>query len=347
MSFEMEMVFPPSVRVSQHVTSLWLPQAVHAAAELGIADVLAERPLTAREVAGRVEADPDATGRLLRALVAAGLLAEKGGRFELTDEGDCLRSDSPITVRAFARLMGSRLVWGDWGRLVDCVRTGQMASKFAEGRSRSDAEHWDEISRDAEWARIFNQAMVEMTREIAPGIVAGIELGGARRVVDVGGGYGGLLCAVLRAHPEVSGAVFDLAHARDGALELFAAEGVAERAAFVAGSFFEDPLPEAEVYLLKNVIHDWDDGNAETILARVRARMPDGSRLLLIEAPLPEELGASWVDQFLSFSDLNVLVNNGGRERTDAEYAQLLDRAGFTRGDVRDGGVFRVFEASP
>jgi len=341
------MLPPPPVRVAQRMTSMWTPQAVYAAAELGVADALADGPLTGAEVAAQLGTDPGATERLLRALVAAGLLDEGAGRFELTEEGRCLASDSPLTVRAFARLMGSPTVWGDWGRLADCVRRGAMASKFAEGRSRSDAEHWEAIERDPDWAAVFNQSMVEMTREVAPGIVAALALGDARQVVDVGGGWGALLCAVLQAHPDVSGAVFDLGHARAGAVELFQAAGVGERATFVAGSFFDDPLPDADVYLLKNVLHDWDDDNAAAILRRLREGMPAHARLLLVEVPLPDEPGASWLDQFLAFSDLNVLVNNGGRERTRDEYDGLLADAGLRLQDVREGGLFAIFDARP
>ncbi|KYF60764.1 hypothetical protein BE15_08650 [Sorangium cellulosum] len=188
--------------------------------------------------------------------------------------------------------------------------------------------------------------MVELTRGVAPGIVGAIDLGGVRRVVDVGGGHGALLCAILEAHPAVEGAVFDLEHAREGALALFASRGVAARASFVAGSCFDAAPPPADVYVMKSVIHDWDDARSLQIVGKCREAIADGARLLVVEPPAPTARGNATLDWILTFSDINMLVNTGGRERTEAEYRALLEAAGLCVTCVREApSFFRVFEA--
>lgn len=333
---------PPGLRLSRMIVGLWVPQTVYAAAELGIADVLAEKPLPAAAVAEQLGTHPDATARLLRALVTLELLREQEGRFELTALGRCLESGAAVSRRAWSRLMGGPMVWNAWGRLVDCVRTGRKAYGAAEGEGEADT-----FEMDAEMADVFHQAMDEMTRDVAPGIVAAIDWRGVRRVVDVGGGRGALLCAILAAQPQLEGVVYDLPHARASALESFASRGVAARASFAAGSFFEQAPPAADAYVIKSVIHDWDDAQSLAILGRCREAMSENARLFLVESPVPDGPApaglASW---FLSFSDLNMLINCGGRERTQAEYRELLAAAGLrTRAVHPTPGMFCVFEA--
>ncbi|WP_437724437.1 methyltransferase [Sorangium sp. So ce861] len=338
---------PPAFRLNQMIMSLWVPQVVHAAAELGVADVLADGPLPSSAVAARLGAHPDATERLLRALVTLDLLAPRGDRFELTEVGRCLETSSPSSRRAWARLMGGPGVWKAWGGLTDCVRTGRMAWGAGDAATPSGTEHFDEMGRDPAAAAIFHQAMVELTRGVAPGVVGAADLRGARRVVDVGGGYGALLCAILEAHPGAEGVVFDLEHAREGALQLFASRGVAARASFVAGSCFDAAPPAADVYVLKSVIHDWDDARSLTILGKCREAMDGAARLLVVEPPAPAQRGNAALEWVLTFSDINMLVNTGGRERTEAEYRALLEAAGLSVKGVRETpSFFRIFEAA-
>ena len=336
---------PPALRLSQLILGLWIPQAIHAAAELGVADVLAEKPLSSGAVAAALGTHLDATDRLLRALRTIGVVTESEGRFELTDLGRCLQTHAPTSRRAWCRLMGSPGVWGAWGHLVDCVRTGQMAWGFREGPASRGTDPFDTMAQDPAMAAVFHQAMVELTGGVAPGIVGAVDFSGARRVVDVGGGHGALLSAILEAHPGMEGAVFDLEHARQGALELFAARGLGARASYVVGSVFEAPPPAADVFVIKSVIHDWDDERSLKILARCREAMDGGARLLLVESPAPTAPGNPLQEWFLTFSDLNMLVNTGGRERTEAEYRELLAGAGLRVIAVRETtSFFRVFE---
>lgn len=315
--------------------SLWVPQAIHAAAELGIADALAREATGAAELASRLGTHPDATGRLLDALCVLGLFRRSGDRYELTELGAFLRSDAPASRRAWARLMGGTRVWQAWGKLSECVRTGNPA--FAAGDTRtSETETFDVYFEDAEAADVFHQAMADGTRSVARGIVEAVDFRDARSVVDVGGGYGELLCAALDAHPGLRGSVFDLEHARAGAERLFERRGLGDRASFVSGNLFDEPPPAADVLLLKSVIHDWDDARSQAILERCAAAMTERSTLVVVEPPAPPA-GAElppWFAWIVAFSDLNMLVNTGGRERTADEYRALAERSGLRVTDV-------------
>jgi hypothetical protein len=344
---------PPMRRVSQLVIGLWVPQAVHAAAELGVADVLAAGARTSAEVAAALGTHADSTDRLLRALVTLGLLATTDGdRFALTETGRCLVDDADVTVRAWSRLMGGPAVWDAWGRLTDCVRTGQTAWQVraaASDAGRSGAgDPFESMARDPQAAAVFNRAMYDLTRGSAPAIASAVDWTGVRHVVDVGGGYGALLCGILDAQPALRGAVFDLPHARDGALACFASRGLQARASYVEGSLFADPppLPAADAYVVKSVIHDWNDEKSLDILRACRAAMPAGARLLLVEPPaMPAGVNPT-LDWMIAFSDLNMLVNCGGRERTEAQYVALLDAAGLRVTAIHPtSGFYRVFEA--
>lgn len=344
-----EQTLPPAVQVSRMMLSQWMTETIRAAVELGIGDELAGGPRCSTVLSERLHTDPDSTRRLMFALVALDLAEQiDDGRFALTEAGQCLSADSPSTIHAWVRLLGSGLPAQGWSALGECVRTGEMASKVQSGRPDSDSALWDELGADPEAAEIFHRAMLEITRDSAPPIVASIDFNGARRVLDVGGGAGGLLCAVLDANPELEGAVMDLDNARATAGKVFAERGLADRASFASGSFFDEPLPPADVYLMKNVIHDWDDEHSHRILVNCRETMPEGARLLIVEAPLPEEpeRSNSFLDWFMAFADLNVLVNNGGRERTEAQYRALVSAAGMEVTEVRDAGLFSVIEVA-
>lgn len=334
---------PPALQVSKMIVSFWVSQAVHVAAELGIADVLSEGPMPSPAVAERLDTHPDATDRLMRALVTLGLLTRDEGEFALTELGRCLETRSPTSRRAWSRLTGGKQGWASWGRLMDCVRTGKKA--YGNG-DNGETDTFDVLAADPEGVAIFHQAMADGTSGIAPAVARAIDFMAAYRVVDVGGGYGALLCAILEGYPHLEGAVFDLPHAREGALALFAERGVAARASYVAGSFFEAPPPAADVYLLKSVIHDWDDARSVGILARCREAMSDTARLMLVEPAAGAPGGNAIGDWFVAFSDLNMLVATGGRERSEREYVALLEAANLKVTAVRDTQTFyRVFES--
>jgi SAM-dependent methyltransferase len=275
-------------------------------------------------VAEKAGTHADATARLLRALVVLGLVQQRDdGQLELTQLGRCLTSDAPDSVRSWALLWGGPMMWEPWGRLADCVRTGEMAPKLLHG-VESPFELMEEHPEDEQH---FNRSMLELTRGVAAVLPAFYDFAGAKLVVDVGGGFGALLPPLLHAKPELRGLVYDLPRCAEGARRLMAAEGLAGRCEFSGGDFFESVPAGGDVYLLKSVIHDWDDARSRTILECCRAALRPGARLLVLEWIVPERVGPG--DVGIVGTDLNMLVMVGGRERTEAEYRALLASAGL------------------
>jgi hypothetical protein len=318
------MPLPLPFQLSRMITSYWVPQSIHAAAELGVADVLAAGPKQSRDVAREVEADPDAVRRLLRALVALELCTvTPDGAYELTPLGACLRRDSKDSIRAWALMLGSERHWRAWGRLVECIKTGRSVPDL-DGR-----DTWAEPEGDPAAWHEFNQSMVQLTRHIAGAVAVSYDFSGFRTVADVGGGFGALLPPILKANPGLRGVVFDLPRCRDGARALAEKTHIADRCTFVGGDFFTDALPPADAYLVKSVIHDWDDERSLTLLRNIRAAMTPEARLLVVEPIVPERPGATPFDAMLAHTDLNMLVVTGGRERTEADFRALIERAGL------------------
>lgn len=339
---------PPEFQIGRLAMSLWVPQAIHAAAELGIADALARGPATAAAVADVLRTDQDATRRLLDALVVLGVVRRERDAFALTPLGECLRDDGDASRRAWARLMGGADVWRAWGSLADCVRTGRAAWTSGPGARTSETETFDALFADPDAANVFHRAMADGTRSAAPQIASALALDGASTIVDVGGGWGELLCAALEARTTLRGAVFDLAHAEAGARATFERRGLAERAAFVTGDLFAAAPPAADVLVLKSVVHDWSDERSLALLGRCRDAMRPGDRLAVVEPAAPEPgtavpEGFAWI---VAFSDLNMLVNTGGKERTRREYTALIEGAGLAVRAVRDAGFYSCFEAT-
>ncbi len=338
----MDRFSPSPFVIGRAMMSLWVPQAIHAAAELGLADALSDEPTDAETLAAQLKTHPDATKRLLDAIFVLGYVERRNGGYSLTALGRLLRSDADSSRRAWARLMGGPPVWRAWGKLAECVRTGSAA--YATGEKRlSETETFDAMFADPEAAEVFHRAMADGTKSMARAVVDGIDLRNFTSVVDVGGGHGALLCALLEAHSHVEGAVFDLEHARSGALRTFSEHGLGGRARFVSGDLFEEAPPHADVFVLKSVVHDWSDERARLILESCARAMTSQSRLILVEPPaadpeatLPEEF--AWI---VAFSDLNMLVNTGGRERTVREYTALAESAGLVHVEtLRPPGSF-------
>jgi hypothetical protein len=315
---------PPRFQLSRMISSIWVPQAIHAAARLGLADVLADGPLAGVAVAEKAGTHPAATQRLLRALVVLGLLhRHDDGRFELTRLGRCLTREAPDSVRSWALLWGGPMMWEPWGHLADCVRTGEMAPKLLSGVDSP----FELMERHPDDAEHFNRSMLELTRGVAAALPACYDFSAARQVCDVGGGFGALLPPLLDAHPKLRGLVYDLPRCAGGSRALMEEEGLADRCTFQAGDFFASVPAGADVYLLKSVIHDWDDERSRAILARCREAMEDGARLLVLEWIVPDRVGPA--DVGIVGTDLNMLVMVGGQERTESEYRELIASAGL------------------
>jgi hypothetical protein len=323
------------------INANWTTQALATASRLGLPQRLADGPRSAVELALAVQCHAPSLARLLRALTSIGVLAETAdGRFALTPTGTLLRSDVDGSLAAWAELCGTSS-WVTWGHLLDSVRSGESRRKRASG-----VDGFDHLARDADEARRFHRAMVALTRPVAESLAQRVDFSGMGLVVDVGGGQGELLATLLAAQPWLRGIVFDLAHASDAADERLA--DLAGRCSFVAGSFFEAVPPHADGYLLKSILHDWDDEAALRILCTCRRAMAPHARLFIIERAMPERLSPSPQDQGIARSDLNMLVSTGGRERTQTEYLALLAAA-----DLRLAGMqplaepYGLLEAAP
>jgi hypothetical protein len=296
-------------------------QLLYVAAKLGLADQLADGPLGADELARRTATHPGALHRSLRGLVVAGVLAElDDGRFGLKPLGEHLQADAPGGMRDWAIVAGE-LHAVALGGLLHSVRTGEPGLAHTAGVSL-----WEHLRRTPELAAAFDRLMTRNSEELAGALLAAYEMTGLRWVVDVGGGQGALAAALVRAVPGLTATVLDTEHGLAGAPALLAGAGVADRCMLVTGDFFRAVPAGADAYLLKNVLHDWDDEHARQILARCCAAMGVGARLLIVELLLPrrvEEL--PWAIQV----DLQVLAGAGGRKRTEAEYRALLGLAGL------------------
>lgn len=302
----------------------WTTQAIGAAVTLGVVDALAQSPCDVQLLARRTGCDAAALQRLLRALAAIGICEVRAdGRYALTATGDLLREDVPGSVRGWAQWC-SGTQWTLWGDLARSVRTGASARECAGG-----APGYAHLDHDGQAAATFHGAMAGLSSRIGRLIAAAADWRPGERVVDVGGGYGELLCEILAAQPTVQGVLFDLPHATRGVAERLAAKGLAQRCAVVSGSFFDEVPAGADTYLLKSILHNWDDANALRILRQCRAAMNEGARLRIVERVLPDRPRGSRRERAILRSDLNMLVSLGGRERTRREFAQLARQAGF------------------
>jgi len=321
-------------KLNSMITGGWVSQAISVAAQLKIADHLAQGAKTSEELARATGAHPSSLYRLMRALVTIEILQERAdGVFEITPMGLLLRSDTERSVRSWAIHCARRLSQ-DWTALFDSVKTGESARKLHFGQGA-----FEDLERDPEQAASFNQAMVELTRLVADGIVHGYDFSAIKRIVDVGGGYGQLLAAILKANPGARGTVFDLPHAAEKGRAYIREIGLSERCDFQSGSFFESVPGGADAYVLKSVIHNWPDERAQVILQCCHRAMAGRGKLLVVERIVPRRLDASAPHQAIALMDLNMLVVLGARERREEEFRALLSSAGFR--------VSRILPATP
>jgi ubiquinone/menaquinone biosynthesis C-methylase UbiE len=320
-----------------------MSQAACAAAELRIADHLTSGPKNADELARATGSHAPSLHRLLRALASLQLCVEReDGAFALGPMGSLLRTDGSNSLRSWILWWG-KYQWPLWGNLLYSVNTGESARKLATGM-----EGFGHLERDAEAAAVFNHAMAQLTRLVAAEVVRLYDFAGMRRIVDVGGGYGALLAAILEAYPDAHGVLYDLPHAIEGARAHLTNAGLQKRCEFITGNFF-DSIPEGgDAYLLKAVIHDWNDERSVVILRHCRRAIQQGGKLLLVERIMPERLEASSQHRAIARADLSMLVGPGGRERTEAEFLALLGSSGFRLAKVVATALeYSILEAAP
>jgi O-methyltransferase domain/Dimerisation domain len=309
----------PSRALLELMSGAWATQAIHAAARLGIADQLAAGSVSGGELAARTGTDEESLGRVLRYLVALGVLIEKEERFALTEKGRLLRTDLPGSLHYAALLYGG-MFYQSFAALHETVRTGVSAFEHVFGMPP-----FEYMSCHPDQAQIFDRAMAA-GRQFFAAVPAAVDLAGVEVVVDVGGGVGDLLARILLAQPRVRGVLVELPHVLGRARAHLRACGCLDRCDLVAGDLTERVPDGGDMYLLSRILHDWPDPICETILRNCRASMHDDAALMIIERPLPTDRSLSLAGAW----DINMMVNNvGGRERTIDEYERLLRRGGF------------------
>jgi hypothetical protein len=301
-----------------------IASAVHVAAELGIADLMKDAPRSHEELAATTRTDASSLLRLLRLLVSHGLLTEeRDGRFSLTAIGACLRQDSPDSMRDTVLWVGGRM-HRDWLDLLYCLESGQPAFRRA-----GMADYFTRLSQHPNEAAIFDRGQARVTRAFAAALAASYDFSRFGTIVDVGGGTGLLLEALLANNPGLRGTLFDLEHVVERARTRLAGTAVADRCTFRAGDFFREVPEGADAYLSMHVIHDWDDAAALKILEVCRSAMHREARLLVFEAVYPAQIEPSDIGRNATMVDMNLLVSTGGRQRTVAEFETLYAAAGF------------------
>jgi O-methyltransferase domain/Dimerisation domain len=294
-------------------------RAVQLAAELGVADVLADGPLDVRDLAAAVSAHPDALYRLLRALAGIDVFTEvEPGRFGLAPVGERLCANHPQSLRCW--VLFQALFNNICADAVLSMRTGAptVPSMFGEPM-------FEHLRNHPEHRALFNAAMGEQSRVTGRALAGTYDLTGTRQIIDVGGGNGAFLSTILQANPGVTGVVYDQPYLAESAAAQLATAGLADRCTFIGGDFLEKVPAGGEVYMMKGILHNWPDDKALTILGNCRRAMTGDSRLLLVDWVVPTG-NAPHPSKFL---DLAMLFVYGGRERTEAEHVKLLTAAGL------------------
>lgn len=316
----------PSAELMRLINGYQVSQALHVAATLGVADHLKDGPKPCDALARACGAHPPSLYRLLRALAAVGVFRETGGKtFSLTPLGVCLAGDEPGSRRDYARWMGTPGQWRPWGDLLHSIRSGEDAARFTFG-----TDIWTYRARHSEEGTAFDAAMTALSRAEAQAVIEAYDFGRFGYIVDVGGGQGHLLKDILIAYPGARGVLFDRPQVVAVADQVLAPAGLAQRCRVVGGDFFQSVPANGDAYLMKSILHDWDDRAATDILRTCRHTMPAGATLFAIErvvGPANEDPGGK-------FYDLTMLVQYGGLERTREEFRALLAGSGFDLTEV-------------
>jgi SAM-dependent methyltransferase len=312
---------PPPQAVIMHLSmGAMITQAIFVATKLGVADILAGDEKHIDEIASVAGAHSPSLYRILRSLASLGVFAETTPRkFMNTPVSEVLRSGIPGSMRDSMIFMGEPWHYNVWANMLHSAKTGGTAWKETHGE-----EVFEWFAHEPEASAIFNGCMSELSAGAAPAIVAAYDFSGFDTIVDIAGGHGFLLSQILKANPNLKGILFDLEHVIAGSEEMLRLHGVADRVRTTSGDFFVE-VPSADAYIMKHIIHDWDDERAIKIMQTIHRAMKDGGKLLLSEMVIPEGNGPHPGKML----DLEMLTSAGGIERTEAEYANLFERSGF------------------
>jgi len=309
----------PREALSQLIFGHVPARAVQAAAELGLADLIASGTTSAESLAEAVGANVDALRRLMRFLVSLGVFDRGESGYALTAMGDLLRSDVAGSQRPTARLSANS--FSAWSEILHTIRTGESGYQKYYGKPM-----FEHMAEDPERAAVFDAAMTAIHGAESAAMLDAYDFNDIGRLVDVGGGNGSLLAATLERHPAMQGMVFDLPHVAERAAAAIEAAGLGDRCEAVGGSFFETVPAGADAILLRHIIHDWSDADAVRILGNCARAVAPSGRVLVVEMLVPEGNGPSLAKRF----DLSMMVLPGGVERTEAEYRTLFEAAGLT-----------------
>jgi hypothetical protein len=324
-------------RVFQLIQGAWAAQITAAFARLGVADVLRPGPRSSQTIADACRAHPDALHRLLRAAASIGLCTQLDSEdFALTEVGACLRTDAPGTLKDLVIAQLGPAHWLPWGRLWEAVQTNQPMSIATLGM-----DPWEYYRKNPDELGWLTRGMSNLSRLAVAEILAAYDFSEFERIADIGGGDGTLLGSILERYPRARGILFDRPEVIARAQAQKQPQGVDLRLECVAGDFFQGVPAGAAVYLLKSILHDWDDPRAADILRSVRRAAPT-AKVLVLEMVVPPEPSP------IALLDVNMMVLLGGRERTREEFARLFESAGYRLERlVATRGLFGVLEATP
>jgi O-methyltransferase domain/Dimerisation domain len=312
---------PPQAVLVQMATGYIISQAISVAARLGIADKLNESPKNIDQLAELTETHAPSLFRLMRALTSVGIFQQnEDGSYSNSPSSEFLRSDHPESLSNIIYMMGDKEHWHSHGNLLHSVKTGQTAFDHTFGMP-----FFPYIQQNPQVAEIFDNGMTSFSQGIARAIAGTYDFSGAETIADIGGGHGILLSTILRANPSAKGVLFDQPQVVAGSGDLLENAGVSDRVEVVGGNFFEEIPVAADVYLMKHIIHDWNDEESLSILSNLAKSVQAGAKLLLIESVIEAEN----VPSMSKVMDLNMLAMTSGRERTAAEYSDLFEKTGF------------------
>ena len=318
----MQPEMPPQMRLMEIAGGCFTSQAVYVAAKLGIADLLENEAKSAAVLARETQTQEHSLYRLLRTLASVGVFRETESKiFENNPVSETLLSKSEGNLRDMAIWMGEEAHWRVYGNLLHSVKTGKAAWSQVHGEDVFPYL----FQTNRELGAIFNRAMMSFSAQAIPAVAAVYDFSQIGILADVAGGYGHLLAGIMKNHPEMRGILFDLKPVCEEAKDFLAKSGVNERVEAVCGNFFEKVPVKADVYMLKHIIHDWNDAECVRILKNIRREMPTGAKILILEVVLPE----TSEPHFGKIMDMEMLVSPGGVERTAAEFEQLLTDSGL------------------
>jgi hypothetical protein len=317
-----KMQIPPQAILAQMSMGFIISQGLSVASKLYIADHLKDGAKTVAELSELTQTHEPSLYRLMRALTSVGVFQKDAqGRFSNSVLSEFLRSDHPESFRAASHMICDHEHWNAHGNMLQSVKTGEIAFEYTYGMPV-----FPYYAQNPGPAEVFDNAMTAFSTSIARAVAATYDFSEAGTIADIGGGHGLLLSYILKAAPQAKGILFDQPQVIEGADKVLKNEGVSERVATVSGDFFSEIPVEADVYLMKFIIHDWNDEQSLTILNNLAKSAKSGSKVLLVESVVEEDDGVPSMSKVM---DLNMLVMTGGKERTADEYAQLFEKTGF------------------